>query len=68
MRNLAKGSAALWLRRSPIEFLTSNVEQMEKLDTPQKEVRQVVLKEKLQLESKSINLESKNEPKKVKAS
>ena len=50
--NLAKGSAGLWLRRSPIEFPLSYVEKIAKLDAqPRKEIRQtvVVVKEKILL-------------------
>ena len=65
MRNLAKGSAGLWLQRSPIEFHSSNVEKIAKMDAQrQKEVRQTVVAVK---DSESISFESKNEPKKVKA-
>ena len=63
MRNLAKGSAGLWLQRSPIEFHSSNIEKIAKMDAQrQKEVRQTVVVVK-DLESISL----KNEPKKVKA-
>ena len=65
MRNLAKGSAGLWLQRSPIEFHSSNVEKIAKMDAQrQKEVRQTVVVVK---DLESISFESKNEPKKVRA-
>ena len=65
MRNLAKGSAGLWLQRSPIEFHSSNVEKIAKMDAQrQKEVRQTVVVVK---DLESISFESKNKPKKVRA-
>ena len=62
MRNLAKGSAGLWLQRSPIEFLTPDVEKIAKLDAQHKKVRQNVIEEKVQdtVELESINMEPKN--------
>ena len=70
MRNLAKGSACLWLQRSPIEFLTPDIQKIAKLDAQHKEVRQNIIVEKVQeiVELASINMEPKNEPKKVKTS
>ena len=42
MRNIAKGSASLWLRRNPIEYVTTDAGKVEKLDALPKKVEKVV--------------------------
>ena len=42
MRNIAKGSASLWLRRNPIEYVTADAWKVEKLDALPKKVEKVV--------------------------
>ena len=65
MRNIAKGSASLWLRRNPIEYVTADAGKVEKLDALPKKVEKVVkstkkLRDNAKPES-NIKLESVND-------